>query len=87
MMPSKKRKDSLELQKVEGRLDVLAYRLSESAVRMAEKKIGVGGLWDVIKNDVEDLIRENVGSEQVNKEFPFNILKRIMEAQRIKGGM
>lgn len=89
MAPGKPRKkSSLDHQPIEGRLDALCYRLSESAVRMVEAKIGIGGLWDVIKDDVEEMVVENIGyTDNILSKSGFNILKNLLNAQRVKGRM
>lgn len=84
MSPSgKKKATSLELQEVEGRLDVLAYRLTESGFRLAERKMGVTGFWDIAKDDIEGLINEHVGAGRIPKgDLCFNLLKKLMDMQR-----
>jgi hypothetical protein len=83
----RKNKDALELQAIEGRLDVLCYRLSESSVRLLENKIGIAGLWDVVKNDIEDAIVYSIGKQTVKNEPLFNLLRGLLDTQRNKGRM
>lgn len=82
-----RRKSILENAPSEGRLDVLAFRLAESTVKLAETKIGVR-LWDLVKTDIEDLIRGNIPSSPDHVKCPeFDFLKTLIQAQRKKGGM
>lgn len=87
-MAPKPKKKHLDNQPIEGRLDVLAYRLSESIARMVENHIGIGGLWDGVKVDVENLVNENIGcNENLLTQSGFTLLRKLLDAQRVKGRM
>lgn len=81
---SEVRKD-LSQSKLEGRLDVLAYRLSESTVRLVENRLGVR-LWDMVKTEVEDLIRDNIDDTNLSTEPCYKILAGLLKALKIMEG-
>lgn len=54
---------------VEGRLDVVAYRISERLVNALDNKMGLGGtLWNRVDKMVEEVIKENVSSNPIPDE-------------------
>lgn len=48
----------------EGRLDVVLYKLAERACRGIEERHNLNGLWDELKEEVEDGIREYVPEDK-----------------------
>lgn len=90
---SPKRKNRYENEPLGGRLDVLFYRLSEATVRMVENKIGIAGLWDGIKFDIEELTHENFTKyaiydpKEIQNSVWWELAKQLLEASRKKGNM
>ncbi len=66
-LPSKKHED-LESVNPEGRVDVIAYKLSKILVEKLEGKIGVQ-LWDKVKNPIQEVITDNIPKDMVGSEF------------------
>ena len=62
---SKRRKRSLANIPVEGRLDVLCYKVVERIAKAAEVKYKMPGLWKALERDVESGIRQVIASEKV----------------------
>lgn len=61
----RKRKCSLAKESVEGRLDVLCYKLAERITTSLEEKYRVKGLWDEIEGYVGGGIVEHIGGERM----------------------
>lgn len=61
----KRRRKSLKNVPVEGRLDVLCFRIAERVAKAAEAKYKMPGLWAALERDVESGIRQVIASEKM----------------------
>ncbi len=62
---ARRRKRSLANTPVEGRLDVLCFKVAERVAMAVEVKYKMPGLWNALERDVEHGIRQIVASEKM----------------------
>jgi hypothetical protein len=68
----------------QGRLDVLAYKVSEKVIQELESYWGCQGLWDICKEHVESGIRD-IGLKKVPEPL-LNVAAKLLEAKRSYDG-
>ena len=74
-----RKKKSLELEPLVGRADVLSYKVAERIVRKIGEGLETPDLWDLVKGDVEKLVRELIPNEQLFKAEHVMLASRIMQ--------
>ena len=74
---------SLESENPYGRLDVLAFKLSERLVTELESYWGLTGIWDMVKNHVEEGIQD-VGLGKIPTPF-LEALSKVANIRRKQG--
>jgi hypothetical protein len=70
----------LENTDARGRLDVLAYKLSERVITELGEYWGIGGIWDQCKPHMEEAIRD-LKLKRVPEPL-IDIARKLLEAKR-----